>query len=531
MDNPPGKWVYRHKSTLVICLVLLFVLAMMLRHVNQPLLDRHSWRQVDTASFAKGLARGDFDLFHPKFLAYYPDEFGIEGATETEFNFYPLIVAGLYRLLGFHDVLARLVSIAFGLGTAFVVYLLGRRYFDETAGVLAALFLGLSPMYVFYSRTVQPDATTLFLAVGALYFFLRWLESERWADYVAATLMAMLAFLTKIPSLYMGFPLLYAAWRKYGWRMWREWRIWLFGLVALVPALLYYLYAHSLYQQTGLTVYGITGGWPGSGKFDNLGQLLSADFYRAMFIRFRSIILGNYGLLLLALGLALAPRWKEEGVFYVWLGGIGIFILAVAQGNRQHEYYQLPVLPVAALFIGKALSALLKPGALNLSLILIGQRVGILVVAALLILSLRNAIQNAAPLYQQTRVLLEVAEATRRLTPEGAPVAILHDWARVPEVFYYAERRGWSLWLERTPQGEYGQLIISVREKTPAGWRVQEKRESGIERFELLRAQGGGKPGRLAGKGHARRVFAQPHRSGALGALSLGGFGGALARL
>jgi hypothetical protein len=93
-------------------------------------------------------------------------------------------------------------------------------------------------------------------------------------------------------------------------------------------------------------------------------------------------------------------------------------------------------------------------------------------------------------MHEQASVLLEVAEATRELTPRGEPVAVLHDWARVPEVFYYAQRRGWSLWLERTPEGEYGQLIIAERRRTPSGWEIVNALEDGIERFGLLRDQG-----------------------------------------
>jgi len=470
--------------------ILLFLLAMMLRNLNQPLLDRHSWRQVDTASFARGLVDGSFDLFHPRFLACYPDEFGPDGAVETEFNLYPLLVSILYRLFGVHEALARLVSIAFALGTALWTYLLGRRYLDHTAGLLAALSLGFSPLYVFYSRSVQPESTVLFLSVGGLFFFMRWLEREHWLDYGAAAACIALAFLTKVTSLYIGLPLLVAAWMKYRWQLIRQRRLWLLAALITIPAIAYYLHAHSLYQQSGLTVYGITGGWPGSGKFDNLGQLLSADFYRVILTRLRGVILGNYGFLLFLVGLAIIPKKNEEWVLYAWLAAVGLFILVVAQGNRQHEYYQLPIVPVAALFIGKASSALIRPGTLNLEFVLLRRHAGSVLVTLLLALNLRNTLLALSPMYAQSNVLLEVAEATRRLTPEGQPVAVLHDWARVPEVFYYAHRRGWSLWLERTPEGEYGRLIISVREKTPSGWRVQEKFESGIERVDLLRRQG-----------------------------------------
>ncbi|MCD6520326.1 MAG: glycosyltransferase family 39 protein [Anaerolineae bacterium] len=477
-------------SSLFPALVFAFLAGMLLQHVNAPLLERHSWRQADTASFARGLAEGRFDVLHPRFLACYPDAYGLDGAVETEFNLYPLLVAGLYRLFGVHEALARLVSIAFSLGTAAWVYLLAKRYFGRRAALLATLFLGLSPLYVFYGRTVQPEATALFFSVGALYWFTQWLESERWGHWALATGMAALAFLCKIPTLYIGLPLLGAAWLKWRWQLFRQGWLWLFGLLTLAPAALYYLHAHQLYLQSGLTVYGISGGWPGSGKFDTWGQLCSPDFYRVMLRRLRGIILGRYGFLCLLLGLALRPRHREEGILYLWLAAVGLFILGVAQGNRQHEYYQLPLVPVAALFVGKALAALSAPGALHLDVILLRQKLGAFLAGLLLLLNLRSAWGYLPKMYQQTEILLEVAAATERLTPADAPVAIIYDWARVPEVFYYAQRRGWALWLERTPAGEYGRLIIAERERTPKGWLIREKLESDPSRIELLRAQG-----------------------------------------
>lgn len=483
-------WLKERTDSVLLSLVLLFILGMLLRNLGQPLLDRHSWRQVDTASFARQLADGDSDVLHPRFLAYYPDAFGIDGATETEFNLYPLIVSLLYRLFGFHEELARLVSIVFSLGTAVWVYLLGREHLDRTAGLLAALFLGLCPLYVFYGRTVQPEAAALFLSVGALYFFTRWLATEEWRLFAGATICSALAFMTKIPSLYMGIPMLAAAWMRHRWRLFRDWRLWVFGVTALAPAAIYYAHAHGIYQQTGLTVYGIGGGWPGSGKFDTMGQLLSLDFYRTMLNRFRGVILGRYGFLLFIAGLAIAPQKREERLLYVWLAAVLLFVLGVAEGNRQHEYYQLPIVPVAALFAGKALAALLKPGAIRLNILLIGRYAGAAVVATVISLSLRGALASLRPMYAQTTILLDIARATRDLTPVGAPVAILHDWARVPEVFYYANRRGWSIWLERTPEGEYGRLIVAERIAEPSGWRIANKLESDIDRFEMLRSQG-----------------------------------------
>ncbi|MBC7238295.1 MAG: hypothetical protein H5T69_20840, partial [Chloroflexi bacterium] len=138
-----------------------------------------------------------------------------------------------------------------------------------------------------------------------------------------------------------------------------------------------------------------------------------------------------------------------------------------------------------------ALCRLLQRGMIRIKVLGLGERLGLLLVAVLLLASLRNAQSHLAPMYAQTPLLLDVARAARELTPAGRPIAVLYDWARVPEVFYYADRRGWALWLERTPAGEYDRLIVAERERTPSGWKIEEKLERGIERFELLRSLGG----------------------------------------
>jgi len=470
-------------------LVLVALVVMMAPTLGAPLIERHAWRQCDTASFARGLARGEFDVLHPRFLAYYPDAYGIDGATESEFNLYPLIVSWLYRLFGVQEWIARAVSLLFSLATGIWVFLLAKRVYDETAGLLAGLMLALSPLFLFYGRSVQPDAAALSLSVGALYAMVRWLDDGGWGWFLASVLMMALGLLTKVTALYMGLALAAALWNKRRWQALRDWRVWLYGVGVLAPMLLYYAYARSLFSQSGLTVYGLVGGWPGSGKFGNWEQLTSLDFYRTMFVRLRSVILSRYVLALAALGLAIRPR-REEWPLYGWLLGMGLFILFAAQGNRQHEYYQLPLVPICCLFGGKAASALLAPEALKVDLAFIGKRLGAVIVALALILSVRGAKAGLDERLRQTDVLLDVALATAEHTPAGAPVAIIHDWARVPEVFYYADRRGWSLWIERDAEGRYGRLIISERVLGVDGWQVVERLEQDAERIALLRAQG-----------------------------------------
>ena len=209
-----------------------------------------------------------------------------------------------------------------------------------------------------------------------------------------------------------------------------------------------------------------------------------------MFARLRGLLFGPYGLGLVLLGLLVKPSRKEQWVLVVWLAAVALFILGVSQGNRQHEYYQLPLVPVAAILAGRAVSALLQPRSLRLNLVISSRRAGLWLSVALLALNLRAGLINLEPMWEQTDLLLDVAAAAERYSPPNDPIAVLHDWARVPEVFYYADRRGWSLWLERTSEGEYHRLIIAERKRTADGWRVDTVLESSIDRMDTLRDQG-----------------------------------------
>lgn len=482
------------RSVFPVLLALAFalLLAMLLRNADAPLLDRHATRQIDTAWVAKGLARGEFSVFRPVMLAHYPDQYGIEGATETEFMLFPLIVSMLYRAFGVHEVIARLVAIAFSMGTAVWVYLLGRLLLDRKSGLLAVLLLSTSPLFVFYGRSVQPEAAVLFFAVGAICLFARWLTSERRAAYVGAILLAALAFLTKIPSMYIGLPLLVGAWLKYRGRLFREWRLWLFAALSLLPALVYYLQAHTIYRETGQSIWGLVGGWTGIDQVDLVSSISSPDYFRMILVRARNAILGPWGFLALLGGLVLRPRKKEEALLYAWLVAVGLFIIIFAQKHRQHEYYQLPLVPVGVLLGGKLLSAIASPGDINLDVILIRRRAGLALVALLLILNLRAGLTNLAPMYTQSSLLLETAQATERLTPAEEPIVIIHDWAREGEIFYYANRRGWSIWIVRTPEGAYGDLIVAERVKTDSGWQIPRTLEGHLDRLDLLREHGAG---------------------------------------
>ena len=66
----------------------------------------------------------------------------------------------------------RLPSALFGTASIFAIYKVGRRLFDEEAGVLSALLLAVSVLHVRYAQEARTYTLTVFLTLLSMYFFL-----------------------------------------------------------------------------------------------------------------------------------------------------------------------------------------------------------------------------------------------------------------------------------------------------------------------------------------------------------------------
>lgn len=76
---------------------------------------------------------------------------------------YPILTFAWVSVVGDHEVLVRLPSLVFGLGSIVLAYHIARRVGGGYTAFLAGLFLCLSPAHVWYSREATPYAMTMFL--------------------------------------------------------------------------------------------------------------------------------------------------------------------------------------------------------------------------------------------------------------------------------------------------------------------------------------------------------------------------------
>lgn len=82
---------------------------------------------------------------------------------------YPTLLYGWTAVFPETEILLRLPSLLFGLGSIVLAYFLGRQYGDNRIGLLAALLLCFSPVHVWYSQEATPYAATLFLLLAGIH--------------------------------------------------------------------------------------------------------------------------------------------------------------------------------------------------------------------------------------------------------------------------------------------------------------------------------------------------------------------------
>lgn len=393
-------------------------------NINSPLLDYHSWRQTETAGFARNFYDNGFNIFYPQI-----DNGGAgPGYAEAEFQLVPFIIAFFYKIFGIHEYVARVVVIAFSVGSIYLLYNMIRMYYSIRVAVFSTIFFIISPMELYFGRTVMPDSAMIFFSIGSLYFFDKWTRNDDKSSLLLAIICTTLAFLVKISTLYLGLPLLWLAYVKYGKRLIFEPKLYIFAIAALIPPVMWYYFAHSVLAQ-----YNSVGIWDldAGSKFVSFKLLLDPELYATLFTRTAIYVFTPVGLLLFIHGLSLKTRLKDY-VFHFWILALIIFFLVVANGTIGNDYYQRPLVPAGAVFVGLALSKIYEKN--NIASF------------GLIAIILLSAIYSAAPFYVEDTILLNAATITDKIVEKNALIITTEsEIGTNPDILYYSQRKGWTV--------------------------------------------------------------------------------------
>lgn len=75
------------------------------------------------------------------------------------------------KLVGWNELWVKLPFALMGIGSVYLVYVIGRQWFNRKAGLLAAAFVAVSQLTVFYSQLARPYAAGLFFVLLMAFFW------------------------------------------------------------------------------------------------------------------------------------------------------------------------------------------------------------------------------------------------------------------------------------------------------------------------------------------------------------------------
>lgn len=338
-------------TTLTVTAILAFSLR--LYHVTYPVADWHSWRQADTAAVARNFLRFGIDPLHPR----YDDLSNIQSGKDNPQG-WRMVEFPVYQVIGAAAKLAipkiplevwlRLVTITVSVGTTILLGLLVAQYVDPFTGALTALFYAILPYSVYYGRTILPDPSMVFYSMLSLWLAGR--GKSIWWNLIAGVA-AALALLSKPMAIFLLLPMFYIFWKKYSLSKKLFIGLFVYWIIAILPLVLWRQWI--LQYPEGIPVSA----W----LFNGNGIRFKGAWFHWLFaVRLGDLILGFWGLILFGLGLAVTPTKKEGYFFRWWLLSALLYVIVFATGNVQHDYYQILLVPVVAVYAAKGLSFLLK---------------------------------------------------------------------------------------------------------------------------------------------------------------------------
>ncbi|MFL6589896.1 MAG: ArnT family glycosyltransferase, partial [Chthoniobacterales bacterium] len=173
--------------------------------IDQGFVDPWSWRQSDVAAIARNFFDNGFHFTRPQ-IDWAGNEAGFVG---TEFPILPFLAAIFYRSAGVQEWIGRIQGVLLFVAALPFFFGIARRTFGEVAAYWAAFFYAFAPLSIVASRAFMPDVPSLSLGIAGIYFFLRWMETERFRFVLAGAFLVSLALLIKLPTAIIGAPLLY----------------------------------------------------------------------------------------------------------------------------------------------------------------------------------------------------------------------------------------------------------------------------------------------------------------------------------
>ncbi len=438
--------VLRKKEIIVLALVIVLGFIVRLYRFSNPIADWHSWRQSDTSAVSRNFVQHGFDVLHPQYDDISNVQTGFDnpkGYRFVEFPLYNIAQAGLFTLFDHFNIeeWGRFVTIICSLFSSVFIFLLTKRHANTRAALFAAGMYTFLPYTIYYGRTILPDPAMVMAILGGTYFFDRWAEAfslkHRYTFfwYILAILFIAASILLKPYALFFTLPILWIVWKKWGLKLFLQPFLWVLLIVSIAPLVFWRIWMLQYPEGIPVNAWLFNGG--------NI-RFTGAYFYWIFAERISKLILGYWGISLLVLGL-LASNIKNKGFFYASLLGSLLYVVIIARGNVQHDYYQILIIPSLAFFFGLGADFLLS------------RQIAVSMVTKVVMLSLCIIFTLAFGWYQirdyfniNNYAIVTAGQAAKALTPQNAK--IIAPYNGDTSLLYQTDRKGWPSFEKSLPE-------------------------------------------------------------------------------
>lgn len=427
---------FKYIEYILLTLIIAGGFAVRLYKIDNPIADWHSFRQADTAAVGRLYIENGINLLYPRYYDLSSTQSrrdNPEGYRFVEFPLYNALEAVLaqnFKSISF-EVWGRLISIIFTLGSAIVLYILGRKFIGKWGGILASFFFLFLPFNIYFTRVLLPEPTAIFFALAGVMLYISFLGKEKIVYLYFSGIFFSLGILIKPFVVFYLVPIAYLSVKKYGLKSFFRnakvlIRLLIFADIILVPFFLWRVWISKF--PAGIPDWT----W----MFNGDGIRFKPAFFRWIFgERLTKLILGYWGLI--PFSFSILKVNKKSLFIQFFLVGIFLYVAIFATVNVRHDYYQTIAIPAIALALSSGVLYLWKAKEFDL-------RVARVVTVFSILMIFATGVGEIKEFYKINHPeIVEAGEAVDRLTPKDSIVIAPYNGDTA--FLYQTKRKGWPV--------------------------------------------------------------------------------------
>jgi hypothetical protein len=276
--------------------------------------------------------------------------------------------------------------------------------------------------------------------LGAIYFFDLWINSvskfKQILFFVLTLIFSAGGFLIKPFAGFFMLPMLVLAFERFGFSLFKKWQLWFLAILAILPFAAWRIWMQQYPAGIPQSMW----------LFNGNGIRFKGAFWQWLFAqRLGEMILGYWGLVIFGLGMIFTKK-KNYLFFISFLISSLIYVVVVATGNVQHDYYQIPIIPSVAIFLGIGSAFLINPAR---EIISRNKTVPILIISILFMFSF-GWFAIRADYDIDNPSIIAAGAAVDQLTPKNAKV--IANYEGDTTFLYLTKRSGWASFEKSLPQ-------------------------------------------------------------------------------